>query len=94
MVAHSVGLVPLESPVRYPGTGLHGAKEGFVVQPGHGDQYRLPILWQRARSIPYGKRLYRERHGGGASLSVHSRPSGGQLAPPPFDIPLLRQLIG
>ena len=33
-VAHSVGLVPLESPVRYPGTGLHGAKEGFVVQPG------------------------------------------------------------
>ena len=34
VVAHSVGLVPLESPVRYPGTGLHGAKEGFVVQPG------------------------------------------------------------
>ncbi|MDC0410906.1 M24 family metallopeptidase [Luminiphilus sp.] len=34
VVAHSVGLVPLESPVKYPGTGLHGAKEGFVVQPG------------------------------------------------------------
>ena len=34
MVAHSVGLVPLESPVKYPGTGLHGAKEGFVVEPG------------------------------------------------------------
>lgn len=34
VVAHSVGLVPLESPVRYPGTGLHGAKEGFIVQPG------------------------------------------------------------
>jgi Xaa-Pro aminopeptidase len=34
VVAHSVGLVPLESPVRYPGTGLHGAKEGFVVQSG------------------------------------------------------------
>ena len=34
MVAHSVGLVPLESPVRYPGTGLHGAQEGFVAEPG------------------------------------------------------------
>ena len=34
VVAHSVGLVPLESPVKYPGTGLHGAKEGFVIQPG------------------------------------------------------------
>ena len=34
VVAHSVGLVPLESPVKYPGTGLHGAKEGFVVEPG------------------------------------------------------------
>ncbi|MDG1683568.1 MAG: M24 family metallopeptidase [Luminiphilus sp.] len=33
VVAHSVGLVPLESPVKYPGTGLHGAKEGFVVEP-------------------------------------------------------------
>ena len=33
-VAHSVGLVPLESPVRYPGTGLHGAKEGFAIEPG------------------------------------------------------------
>ena len=33
-VAHSVGLVPLESPVRYPGTGLHGAKEGFIVEQG------------------------------------------------------------
>ena len=34
MVAHSVGLVPLESPVKYPGTGLHGAKEGFTVEKG------------------------------------------------------------
>ena len=34
VVAHSVGLVPLESPVRYPGTGLHGAKEGFLVEEG------------------------------------------------------------
>lgn len=34
VVAHSVGLVPLESPVRYPGTGLHGAKGGFVVEAG------------------------------------------------------------
>ena len=32
VVAHAVGLVPLESPVRYPGTGLHGAKEGFTVE--------------------------------------------------------------
>jgi Xaa-Pro aminopeptidase len=32
VVAHSVGLVPLESPVKYPGTGLHGAKEGFAVE--------------------------------------------------------------
>ena len=34
VVAHSVGLVPLESPVKYPGTGLHGAKEGFIVEKG------------------------------------------------------------
>ena len=34
VVAHSVGLVPLESPVRYPGTGIHGAKEGFTVEQG------------------------------------------------------------
>jgi len=34
VVAHSVGLVPLESPVKYPGTGLHGAKEGFTVDKG------------------------------------------------------------
>ena len=34
VVAHSVGLVPLESPVRYPGTGMHGAKEGFTAEPG------------------------------------------------------------
>jgi Xaa-Pro aminopeptidase len=34
VVAHSVGLVPLESPVRYPGTGLHGATEGFEVEAG------------------------------------------------------------
>ena len=34
VVAHSVGLVPLESPVRYPGTGLHGAQEGFIAEPG------------------------------------------------------------
>ena len=34
VVAHSVGLVPLESPVKYPGTGLHGAKEGFAVEDG------------------------------------------------------------
>ena len=34
VVAHSVGLVPLESPVKYPGTGLHGAKEGFTVEKG------------------------------------------------------------
>lgn len=34
VVAHSVGLVPLESPVPYPGTGLHGAKEGFIAEEG------------------------------------------------------------
>ena len=34
VVAHSIGLVPLESPVKYPGTGLHGAKEGFAVEKG------------------------------------------------------------
>ena len=34
VVAHSVGLVPLESPVRYPGTGLHGAMDGFMVESG------------------------------------------------------------
>jgi len=33
-VVHSIGLVPLESPVRYPGTGLHGAREGFLVEAG------------------------------------------------------------
>tara|TARA_B100000683_G_scaffold234094_1_gene237127 strand:- start:735 stop:1997 length:1263 start_codon:yes stop_codon:yes gene_type:complete len=34
VVAHSVGLVPLESPVPYPGTGLHGAREGFIAEEG------------------------------------------------------------
>ena len=34
VVAHSLGLVPLESPVKYPGTGFHGAKEGFTVEQG------------------------------------------------------------
>ena len=34
VVAHSVGLLPLESPVRYPGTGWHAAKDGFTVEPG------------------------------------------------------------
>lgn len=34
VVAHSVGRVPLESPVAFPGTGLHAAKEGFEVKSG------------------------------------------------------------
>ena len=34
VVAHSIGLVPLESPVRYPGTGFHSANKGFVAEPG------------------------------------------------------------
>ena len=33
VVAHSVGLIPLESPVAYPGTGSHGAKQGFIAEP-------------------------------------------------------------
>jgi Xaa-Pro aminopeptidase len=33
MIVHSIGRVPLESPVRYPGTGLHAAVEGFTIQP-------------------------------------------------------------
>ena len=32
LVAHSIGHVPLESPVAYPGTGLHAARDGFTVQ--------------------------------------------------------------
>jgi Xaa-Pro aminopeptidase len=32
VVAHSVGHVPLESPVAYPGTGWHGAKDGFTIE--------------------------------------------------------------
>lgn len=34
VVAHSVGHVPLESPVRYPGTGWHAARDGFEIKPG------------------------------------------------------------
>ncbi|MEY2907918.1 MAG: hypothetical protein RLZZ602_441 [Pseudomonadota bacterium] len=34
VVAHSVGHVPLESPVPYPGTGWHAARDGFEVKPG------------------------------------------------------------
>lgn len=34
VVAHSVGHVPLESPVAYPGTGWHAARDGFDVKPG------------------------------------------------------------
>jgi Xaa-Pro dipeptidase len=33
MIVHSIGRVPLESPVRYPGTGLHAAVEGFTIEP-------------------------------------------------------------
>lgn len=32
MIVHSIGRVPLESPVRYPGTGLHAATEGFRIE--------------------------------------------------------------
>jgi Xaa-Pro aminopeptidase len=34
VVAHSVGHVPLESPVAYPGTGWHAARDGFDVKAG------------------------------------------------------------
>jgi len=34
VVAHSVGHVPLESPVPYPGTGWHAARDGFEIKPG------------------------------------------------------------
>ena len=33
MIVHSIGRVPLESPVRFPSTGLHAAVEGFEVRP-------------------------------------------------------------
>jgi Xaa-Pro dipeptidase len=33
MIVHSIGRVPLESPVRYPSTGLHAATEGFEIEP-------------------------------------------------------------
>lgn len=33
LIVHSIGRVPLESPVRYPATGLHGASEGFTIEP-------------------------------------------------------------
>ena len=33
MIVHSIGRVPLESPVRYPATGLHAAVEGFRIEP-------------------------------------------------------------
>jgi Xaa-Pro aminopeptidase len=32
MIVHSIGRVPLESPVRFPSTGLHAATEGFEIQ--------------------------------------------------------------
>ena len=32
MVIHSIGRVPLESPSRYPATGIHGATEGFSIE--------------------------------------------------------------
>lgn len=34
VVVHSVGRVPLESPVAFPGTGLHAAKQGFQIKNG------------------------------------------------------------
>jgi Xaa-Pro aminopeptidase len=33
MIVHSIGRVPLESPVKYPATGLHAAIEGFEIKP-------------------------------------------------------------
>ncbi|MEH6515153.1 MAG: M24 family metallopeptidase [Halioglobus sp.] len=32
MIVHSIGRVPLESPVRFPSTGLHAATEGFEIK--------------------------------------------------------------
>jgi hypothetical protein len=32
MIVHSIGRVPLESPVKFPSTGLHAATEGFEVK--------------------------------------------------------------
>lgn len=34
VVAHSIGRVPLESPVPFPGTGLHAARDGFRIEAG------------------------------------------------------------
>ncbi|TDG13316.1 M24 family metallopeptidase [Seongchinamella unica] len=33
MIVHSIGRVPLESPVAFPSTGLHAATEGFEIEP-------------------------------------------------------------
>ncbi len=33
MIVHAIGRVPLESPVRFPSTGLHAAQEGFEIKP-------------------------------------------------------------
>jgi Xaa-Pro aminopeptidase len=33
MIVHSIGRVPLESPVPFPSTGLHAATEGFEIKP-------------------------------------------------------------
>ena len=33
MIVHSIGRVPLESPVKFPSTGLHAATEGFEIKP-------------------------------------------------------------
>lgn len=34
MIVHSIGRVPLESPVKFPSTGLHAAVEGFEIKAG------------------------------------------------------------
>ncbi len=33
LIVHSIGRVPLESPVKFPSTGLHAATDGFEVKP-------------------------------------------------------------
>ena len=59
----------LESPVPYPGTGLHGAKEGFIAEEGM--VISIDCLYFGSKLGPsHGERVYRHRGRCRAALSV------------------------
>ncbi|MFD2137545.1 M24 family metallopeptidase [Novosphingobium resinovorum] len=56
VVAHGIGLMPLEIPLAFPAAGLAGVKQGFVMEED-ADLARQPLLRREAGAVPHGERL-------------------------------------